>query len=335
MAGTFVQPSKNAQLKLTVETDRDAVPLQELFEDIAKNDEEASRFISSNVLTFQYFNQEDCSILVSKQGGRYRIQSSSLPALWLLTEDLCSRIHRHFKKKTEKCKLIFEEPLPMQEYFEIVDGHFNLRCAYREQELMLSQLTHQFRAIEKRLLVRFKDRNPAPLNSFDLLFESTYAEIQSLADAMSANRKRLVAMGNKLSCVTALVLLLAKLRFAIPEEDYQVLVTALSPDVDDTSEQGWEETVDAAMTHLLRTYLAKNAREAGSVAQSITFPTDTSRLKKHIALVIDRVGKGGKLSPREPTADASKPKLSSGRGSRGRPSASVAAKQSQENVTED
>jgi hypothetical protein len=34
------------------------------------------------VLSFQYYSGHDCTILVSKNGGRYRLQSDSLEALW-------------------------------------------------------------------------------------------------------------------------------------------------------------------------------------------------------------------------------------------------------------
>jgi hypothetical protein len=55
----------------------------------------------------------------------------------------------------------------------------------------LNDRAHQFRVVEKRLLVRFKDRNPAPLNNLDLLLRSTH--------------EQLIALGNKvgLQCVSS------------------------------------------------------------------------------------------------------------------------------------
>ena len=64
----------------------------------------------------------------------------------------------------------------------------------------------------------------------------------------------------RLSSAVRLVLLLMKYRFNLDEKNFEVLESHLTPIVDDTPEQGWEERVDAAMTHLLRTSLAKSAK---------------------------------------------------------------------------
>ncbi len=74
--------------------------------------------------------------------------------------------------------------------------------------------------------------------------------------------------------------------------DYNVLMAALSPCVTMETEQGWEESTDAAVTHLLRTTLSKSAREVGVGVASVEMPTESSKLKKHIALLCDRLLKG-------------------------------------------
>eukprot|EP01027_Heterolobosea_sp_BB2_P000323 GEZU01000468.1.p1 GENE.GEZU01000468.1~~GEZU01000468.1.p1 ORF type:complete len:115 (+),score=40.86 GEZU01000468.1:195-539(+) len=86
------------------------------------------------------------------------------------------------------------------------------------------------------------------------------------------------------------------------DEDYNVLEQFLSPIVLDSAEQGWEECTDASMTHLLRTSLAKNAKESASVPAPLVVPKDTQKLKKHIALVVDRIAKGGKLYRKDPSS---------------------------------
>ena len=64
--------------------------------------------------------------------------------------------------------------------------------------------------------------------------------------------------------------------------------------------QGWEETTDAALTHLLRTSLAKPGKEnQGATPITLDPPKDTVRLKKHISSVMDRVAKGIKISDAE------------------------------------
>lgn len=53
---------------------------------------------------------------------------------------------------------------------------------------------------------------------------------------------------------------------------------------------------DASVTHLLRTTLSKNAADATLNPAPLVIPKDTEKLKKHIALVFDRLGKGAKLT---------------------------------------
>jgi Bardet-Biedl syndrome 9 protein len=59
--------------------------------------------------------------------------------------------------------------------------------------------------------------------------------------------------------------------------------------------QGWEERIDASMTHLLRTSLAKTAKDVAGVPPPLAMSPDTTKLKKHITYVCDRLSKGALL----------------------------------------
>ena len=48
---------------------------------------------------------------------------------------------------------------------------------------------------------------------------------------------------------------------------------------------GWEEEVEAAMTHLLRSVLARNSKEAAALVAP----------RKHMGLVLERLAKGMRL----------------------------------------
>lgn len=68
---------------------------------------------------------------------------------------------------------------------------------------------------------------------------------------------------------------------------------------------GWEELVDAAVTHLLRTSLAKSSKDQQqqvSLTPSLEMPRDTHKLKKHLALLCDRVSKGFLPSGKQPVS---------------------------------
>ena len=83
---------------------------------------------------------------------------------------------------------------------------------------------------------------------------------------------------------------------SMSDDDYQVLSASLSPHVTMATDQGWEESTDAAVTHLLRTTLSKSQKEAAVSMSRVEMPADSSKLKKHIALLCERVLKGWRLA---------------------------------------
>ena len=73
--------------------------------------------------------------------------------------------------------ITFEDKIPTTELFELVDTHFRLRKNSSDLRKQLDKRTVQFRMIQKRLLNRFKDKNPSPLNNLDFLLSHTYNQI--------------------------------------------------------------------------------------------------------------------------------------------------------------
>jgi Bardet-Biedl syndrome 9 protein len=59
---------------------------------------------------------------------------------------------------------------------------------------------------------------------------------------------------------------------------------------------GWEEEAEAAVTHLLRTSLARNAKEAAAAVPPLAAARDTARLRRHVGLVLERLGQGMRLA---------------------------------------
>ena len=52
-----------------------------------------------------------------------------------------------------------------------------------------------------------------------------------------------------------------------------------------------------SLTFLLKTSLAKNAKDAAVLPASLETPPNCEKLRKHIAIVLDRLGKGASLVP--------------------------------------
>lgn len=87
-----------AEHKLTISTNRPAPPLLALCEDMLLHSTMAasiSRTTAANVMSFELRAGGTVTILVSKTGGRYRLQSDRFAALWLLVQvcGLCRNVH--------------------------------------------------------------------------------------------------------------------------------------------------------------------------------------------------------------------------------------------------
>ncbi|KAF4020123.1 hypothetical protein G4228_011824 [Cervus hanglu yarkandensis] len=167
------QPSKTASHKLTIDTNKSPVSLLSLFPGFAKQLEDDQ----VNVMGFHFLGGSQVTLLASKTSQRYRIQSEQFEDLWLITNELIIRLQEYFEKQGIKdftCS--FSGPVPLQEYFELIDHHFELRINGEKLEELLSERAVQFRAIQRRLLTRFKDKTPAPLQHLDTLLDGTYKQ---------------------------------------------------------------------------------------------------------------------------------------------------------------
>ncbi|NXE50515.1 PTHB1 protein, partial [Casuarius casuarius] len=288
------QPSKTANHKLTIDTNKPPVSFLTIFPDFADQSEDDQ----SNALGFQFLTGSKITLLASKTSQRYRIQSDQLEDLWLITKELTLRLEEHFKK--ENCKdfvCTFSGSIPLQEYFELIDRHFELRLNAEKFQELLSERAVQFRAIERRLLTRFKDKTPAPLQHLDTLLEGTFREVIALANGAEENQANVFQTFTKLKSATHLVVMLISLWQKLSTDQVAILEATFLPLAQDTQELGWEETVDAAISYLLRTCLSKSSKEqALTLTSELSIPKDTSRLKKHITLLCDRLAKGGRLS---------------------------------------
>lgn len=87
---------------------------------------------SVNVISFRYFAGPDATIIVSKNAGRYRIQSSHFEALWLIAAELVDRLQQFYRSSStdkDPFKCTYQEDLPLQDYFNLIDNHFQVRIA--------------------------------------------------------------------------------------------------------------------------------------------------------------------------------------------------------------
>jgi len=162
--------------------------------------------------------------------------------------------------------------------------------------------THQHRVVQKRLLMRFKDRSTAqPLGNLDALLQLTYEGIVQLAETIEDAERALKVVSQHLRACTQLILLLIQYRFDLESAD--VLRSYFSY-VEDNQEQGWEEVCDLSLDHLLKTILvASNQKDKGlyigNSGATLTMPPDLGKLRKRITTVIDRLAAGVRFQSAE------------------------------------
>jgi Bardet-Biedl syndrome 9 protein len=285
----------------------DPVQLTELFSDLLSQPTvpphvaDKLNSMGANVMSFRMPNNQIVTVLGSKNAGRYRVQGSSYDSLWLTVAELILRLRSHFGPDDVSVKsnrlISCADAIPLKEYYRTIETHFKARVKLAETESMLNDRAQQFRVVQKRLLVRFKAKNPAPLNNMDTLLRSTYQSLQELGQQAIKMEQTLLKTKGTLQCMTEIVLLRMRMQFKLDTESFAVLRSHLSPIVADTTVQGWEECVNAAMMHLLRTVLAKSVKDSTSVVQPLKFPSSTSKLQKHLTIVLKRMA-AGKRGPR-------------------------------------
>ena len=105
---------------------------------------------------------------MSKDDSKIRVQSNHYANLWPCVNELVARL------QSSGITVGFVDKLPVREIDNAIDNHFALRQELKRLRKILEDRTIQFRVIQKRVLNRFKDKNPSPLNNLDILLNHTY-----------------------------------------------------------------------------------------------------------------------------------------------------------------
>ncbi|EPY25565.1 Bardet-Biedl syndrome 9 [Strigomonas culicis] len=234
-----VPPVKNTAFSIQLNTDKSPPPsLLNLFPDMA-----VGGSMAANVLSIEYINGADATLLVSKNAARFKLQASTMEALWLFASELMRRVRNYYNEPS----LVFDIPdeLPVKDLGAVIDTHLKIRGELVSAIAQLEEAAVFYRAVQKRLLVHFRDRNPASLDSLDLLLKRAYTLMQKRTDAIGVAQGRQRQACAMLNCCVRLffVWLAAQNRevFQHPE-DLSVLEALFACDITDEAGVGWEET---------------------------------------------------------------------------------------------
>lgn len=220
-------------LKITIETNKPCINLADLFPEFAGSYVAAN----GNMLAAQFYGHPNINIMIqgSKSGsGRYRLQSETMESLWLISQELVQRLNAYYTKQSQSVEIYFKESLPLDEFRVIIDRHLQLRQHLERYKELLEQTCVQFRAIQKRLLIKFKDKSPTNLENMDALLEATYKQISNLSDSYISTQKELSLTTNSLNCMSSLYVLLVSIAFKLNKESVDILDAALTTQIGDT-----------------------------------------------------------------------------------------------------
>lgn len=281
--------------KITIETNKQMVALSDLFPEYLSDP-------GSQDIGMEFLDGSQVVVLASRSSQKYRLQSTCLAALWLPTWELIRRLNRYYKRAspqddTFKCSC--NSTLPFQEYFDVIDKHYETRLKIKELEELLGHRAAQFRVVQKCVLTKLKDKTPTPLNNLDSLLDVTQRELLSLANMARDMHKEHENIVSALSCATHLMLLLLRLKAPLSAEEYKLLQAAFAVDIEPDTSEGWEEKTEASIIHLLNTCLRKQEEAMHPLPSELTTPTDLSKLKRLIVLLFDRLLGGERLCPNE------------------------------------
>ncbi|KAL4441100.1 hypothetical protein ABPG74_002050 [Tetrahymena malaccensis] len=284
-------PIKNANYKLNFNTSLPCENILDVFKDVVDkcpNQEECLQ--APNTYTFEYSNGNYGTILCSKQGDKYRIQSSTFEGIYFIMLYFFQKIKKYQEAKKKVADITFTEVVTFQDFFTVVDAHYLLRHKLLDNKELLEKKATEFRTIQKRLLTRFKEKNPAPINNLDILMQKSFDDLIQLGNKHEKIQEQLNQISNNLSITVKLILWLFKIRFNLSSETMFQLENAISSDITgDEDEIGWEEITNANVIYLLKVVMKKEMKETHLNIQKID---DFAKFKKNLTFVFDKISKG-------------------------------------------
>lgn len=278
---------KENRHKITVSTNQPPVGISTLFSEYAS-------ISSPNAIAFKGASENTVTILLAKSSERYRLQSDSFTTLSLAVEQLILRLRNYYSNKSDY-KISFSGALPANEVLEYVNAHFKVKKGVNELQASLSQLSGQFRLIQKRLIAKYKAKNPTSLKSLELLLNDTDADILETTEKLEIEMENLSKSQTDLACAVHLVKQLVGL-LDIDNELLSVINSAFCTMVYELDSQSWEDVTDASLCYLLRTSLAKTEKDKLRAPHtSFDEVEDLTKLEKHWSQVLERLPKQHKL----------------------------------------
>ena len=171
------KPSKENKYNISLDVIcSNQISLTQIFSDLSSNEE----FSSKKELGIEFLVPQIplVTVTVTSKSPKqtFRVMGGCFEGVAFITTELIRRLQsQHIK--FDAAVIDKETGLQLKSYFTIIDQHHKIRKEILDAENCLAKLMVQLRTIEKRFLIKLKDRNPAPLNDVDLLLSHTSSRV--------------------------------------------------------------------------------------------------------------------------------------------------------------
>jgi hypothetical protein len=149
------------------------------------------------------------TIIVSKSGGRYRIQSAYYESLLFILNQISMRLNEFYKYDIE---YYIEDEFNFADFFILVENHFKSQLAKKKINLELEKYSSLYTIVQKSLLMKFKEKNPPKLNNLDFLLKNIYRSINKITDEIMNLNSEIKSLSQDIKIWVDLLLFKLKLR---------------------------------------------------------------------------------------------------------------------------
>ncbi|RWS09346.1 protein PTHB1-like isoform X1, partial [Dinothrombium tinctorium] len=177
LVARYCSPVKEAEYSLSFDVIcQSNTELKQVFSDLSDFFDTTNTLTDGFSLNVSFYDQNSASVSVivtsRAMQHKFKFKSDSMASLAFVARELMRRLAAHnIRYDTASLN---KNSFPVDAYLRTVENHLNVRYKLMEEEQTLSNITSQFRALQKRLLVKLKDRNPSPLTNLDLMIEATH-----------------------------------------------------------------------------------------------------------------------------------------------------------------
>ncbi|CAG2113419.1 unnamed protein product [Medioppia subpectinata] len=176
-------PLKEVEHKVSFDTITSGQPinLAEIFSDMFDTNNNNTSAVGFEIYDDHYIVSIYTSINKS-MNQKFVILSESLGGMAFIANELIRRLAKNsVKYDVSNLDISF---IPLANLFALIDDHLMARHHVMNLQTCLANSATQFRAIQKRLLIKLKDRNPTPLNNLETLLKVSQTQINAYSESL-------------------------------------------------------------------------------------------------------------------------------------------------------